>query len=199
MKTYPNQKVIIMHTDVKRWSNSKQMYCQMGYDNLSIAIKTLSHCGLSLYLYLAKNKDGESFPLSPVDVERFTGIKGNTYTKAVKELIATGYLRQRAEGSNYYIFSVVPDAAEVSPTFEGVADAAEVSKVGEFSPEQIHGIICATLNQLAREKYNVNYNPDLDIDRFDLLMALSRKHIIVDDIWSAAIDERLPQKDILPF
>ncbi len=106
------------------------MYCQMGYNNLSMAIKTLSHCGLSLYLYLAKNKDGEIFPLSPVDVEHFTGMKGNTYSKAVKELITTGYLHKRAEGSNYYIFSVVPnlvaDPAEVSPTFEGVADPADI-------------------------------------------------------------------------
>lgn len=106
------------------------MYFQLGYDNTSLAIKTLSHRGLKLYLFLAKNKDGEWYPLSQDNAENFTGMDENTYGKAVKELIEKGFLTETEKPSffeagkkavKYYVFSVCPDmsTAEVSPANEG--------------------------------------------------------------------------------
>ena len=111
------------------------MYCKLGYDNLSRAMRVLSHTGLKLYLYLSKNMDGKQWPLSSADAMQYTGIKKwDTYSKAVQELIDKGFVTQTKPDSNIFDFCIV-SALGIHTEPEAPEPQAEPEPIQEPEPQ----------------------------------------------------------------
>lgn len=177
------------------------MYFVLGYKNTEKAVDVLSHAGLKLYLYLSKNKDGEHFPLSSADAMRWTKIKKwDTYSKAVKELESCGFITQKQPESNQFTFCIISSKQpepEQQPEQE-TETAPEIEQQPEAEPEafpngwtevQMMQKINAVRNEVAKRKYGVTYNPDLEIDRFDVTLGLSRCHILIDESWDYVLNK----------
>lgn len=79
----PNQRRITTHKDK---ANKQNIYTVTNIASLSYAMSVLTHSGLRLWLYLAKNQDEFTFWLSPIDVGAFTGLSIASYRRAFSEL-----------------------------------------------------------------------------------------------------------------
>ena len=71
------------------------------------AMQELNGGEFKMYCYLASNKNGYRFALSPKSVQRVTGMTKCTYENAVKGLVEKGYLIQYKD-KNYYHFVLDP-------------------------------------------------------------------------------------------
>lgn len=80
----PNQKVIQIHRIRKA----------INFEANKAALATLSANGYVLYMYLLMHPEGRIWALSSKDVYNRTPLTEKTYTVAMKELIAKGYLTE---------------------------------------------------------------------------------------------------------
>ena len=103
IKRVPNQKLIIVK---KADCNKAKLYTTINLQCLDNAAKTLnSTAGLTMYIYLAKNKQGYTMALSPEAFYNWCGYKKVAYNSAVAELIAKGYLvRKQGLDDDVYEF-----------------------------------------------------------------------------------------------
>lgn len=92
---YANQQLVTQGILIPK--DKDHPYCKLNIDALNGAIKDLSHAGLKLYMYLAKNEPGYEFGLSPKALENEYGLSKSTYYRAKEELIAHGYLEELDE------------------------------------------------------------------------------------------------------
>ena len=97
MPHYANQKTIIIHKE-----KVDGLFFQIPQEALFNAVKTLTHAGLKLWLYLAKNNDGFKLDFSPAHAKEQTGLSPSSKDRAIKELIETGYLISTNEGYEFY-------------------------------------------------------------------------------------------------
>lgn len=74
------------------------------------ANKTLTPYGLQLYLFLAANRDGYQFALSPEYAEQSAGIRRTTFYEYLRKLEIKGYLVWRH--GNVYDFYTSPRPAD---------------------------------------------------------------------------------------
>lgn len=101
MPTTPNQQIVI----VSKCATDKQHpYTIINLEAMDLALATLKGCDLALWLYIAKNQNKYSFALSRVDFCRSTAYSKNSYHNAIASLKEKGYLVQKEDGSNVYIF-----------------------------------------------------------------------------------------------
>ena len=87
----PNQRQLTTHKDK---ANRQNIYTVTNIDSLSYAARVLTHSGLKLWLYLAKNQDKFTFWLSPIDVRACTGLSIASYRRAFSELKEKKFLVQ---------------------------------------------------------------------------------------------------------
>lgn len=112
MKTYPNQKVILMGGKQPFTGKDGNFFSRRHIEAEAIAINQLTHSGLKLWLYLSKNADRDKegnpyrFALSQKGAEYYS-LPESSYRRAVNELIENGYL-QRLDDSNTYEFNEYP-------------------------------------------------------------------------------------------
>ena len=100
-KTYPNQKWVKIHkTELTR------DFLSIPNEEWMTANKTLKPYGLQLYLYLAANKDGYGFALSPEAAREAAGITRTTFYAYLRKLEIEGYLVWRQ--GNVYDFYTSP-------------------------------------------------------------------------------------------
>lgn len=73
----------------------------------SQAMRILKPSAYLLYRYLCKNADGYTFNLSPVDVQKYTGMSKRSYDDSVKELIEKRFLIANPTRQDAYDFYLV--------------------------------------------------------------------------------------------
>ena len=101
MATVPNQQIVIVS---KCAADKQHPYTIINLEAMDLALATLKGCDLALWLYIAKNQNKYSFALSRVDFCRNTAYSKNSYHNAVASLKEKGYLVQKENESNIYIF-----------------------------------------------------------------------------------------------
>lgn len=100
------------YIQIKRKEKFENIHFEMDFKDLAIAAGELKHCGLRVYLYLAKNADLYTQQMSPEDYANWFQmdyIKGGRNIRkqiddGIEDLMVHGYLR-RAQDSNRYEFS----------------------------------------------------------------------------------------------
>ena len=102
--TYPNQKWIQIHKN-----HSTNNFLMIDNGEWMTANKTLTPYGLQLYLFLAANRDGYQFALSPEYAHDSVGISRTTFYEYLRRLETSGYLVWRH--GNVYDFYTSPRPA----------------------------------------------------------------------------------------
>lgn len=109
MNTNPNQKIIQI---IKKKGTDEILYTQIVVEAFDIALKLLSPTEYKVWTYLAKNANGFTFALSAVACMDACAISRSSYNSAVRRLIELGYLTQRSENSNVWVFHDLPQKEE---------------------------------------------------------------------------------------
>lgn len=99
--TSPNQKWIQIHKN-----NSTNNFLMIDNNEWMTANKTLTPYGLQLYLFLAANRDGYQFALSPEYAHTSVGISRTTFYEYLRKLEICGYLVWRC--GNVFDFYTSP-------------------------------------------------------------------------------------------
>lgn len=99
--TSPNQKWIQIHKN-----NSTNNFLMIDNNEWMTANKTLTPYGLQLYLFLAANRDGYQFALSPEYAHSSVGISRTTFYEYLRRLEINGYLVWRC--GNVFDFYTSP-------------------------------------------------------------------------------------------
>ena len=128
MKTYANQKVIIIN---KKRVNKANTYMTIKKECLLNAISDLSHNELKVYLYLASNQDGFKMALSSSDISEKLNVHVRNVQIAINALIEKKYIKQQQ--GNQYIFCDEPMQEEENNASKILVaeDNASKSLVGE--------------------------------------------------------------------
>ena len=114
VKTYPNQKQIVIHRDKVSTNKEEEYYAKINIQSAHKAMKDMNGRdagGFLLWSYLSLIADGTEWALSSAAVEETCGIKKDAYDRAVAMLIDKGYLVRRS-GSNVYDFYQTPQKKE---------------------------------------------------------------------------------------
>lgn len=101
--TVPNQKTIAIN---KELSDKEHKYSIYNLEALQYAMITLKGESFKLWCYLNKNQSGYEFGLSCVDAVKWGIGSRSSYDRAVKDLIAKGFLVETS--SNHYNFYEKP-------------------------------------------------------------------------------------------
>ena len=122
MKTYPNQKSIIINkgrVDSDRFTMFSQLTQQKAMVNLDGG-------ALKLWMYLMRNNNAWVIALSQADCAAW-GIKKDAYHSGVKKLIELGYLRKRDK--NVYDFFEDPQEAPASEEEKDDLDIEDLASI----------------------------------------------------------------------
>ena len=101
---YENQRSITTHKE--NHDNGKRKFGVLDLEAMEIAMQTLKPTTYKVWSYFDKNQSGYEFALSRVAVMRFCRVSNDTYHKAIRELIETGYLVET--GANQFDFYEMP-------------------------------------------------------------------------------------------
>lgn len=108
---FPNQKQIKINRELVK-KNAVRFFLCAYQDNLSEAMKHLTHTGFKVYLALMFNRNGYAVEFSPAYISQITGMCVDTARKGLKELEAKHYLIPTNETKTLYNFYEVPQAQE---------------------------------------------------------------------------------------
>ena len=106
--TVPNQKVIkIIEND----KHNEKPYAIITETEQVWAARLLNDKSAAhiLYYYFAFNQDGYKFALSPTAIKNRYGITAKQYRKGIEKLQEVGYLTQKANDSNVWLFNRIPE------------------------------------------------------------------------------------------
>lgn len=110
MQTVPNQKVLEVSKHDK--STSEQLVAVRWQQAERIAINTLTHSALKLWMAVTQNADGFVFGLSPAYMAEEFALPIASYKRAVKELQEKGYMVAKEGKKNSFIFYDIPPIEE---------------------------------------------------------------------------------------
>lgn len=102
MKTVANQKTIAISKEACDNKCKENHYSKINLKALQDAIIDLDGNAFKLWVYFAKNQDGYTFALSPIDAIKWGIGSKKTYDRAVKKLIQEKYLVETSK--NHYTF-----------------------------------------------------------------------------------------------
>ena len=103
MDFIPNQKVIKINREkVVKGLTQGRLYLVAYQDNISAAMKTLSHTAFKIYIYLLFQKDGYSVCYSPEYLHKAANMCKDTARKGINELIEKGYIDKTERGYDFY-------------------------------------------------------------------------------------------------
>lgn len=91
----PNQLV----ATIKRETPSANNFIKINGDSVADAMKSLTPVEFQVWMYLAKNKDGVEWEISPQAACNEWGIKASSFHKAIATLKRMGYLVPKEEGT----------------------------------------------------------------------------------------------------
>ena len=99
----PNQKIIKINREkVDKGTGSGRNYLVAYQDNISAAMKSLSHTAFKVYIYLLFNKDQFKIAYSPEYIHQISGICNESARRAFKELTAKGYIEETGKSFSFY-------------------------------------------------------------------------------------------------
>ena len=99
----PNQKIIKINREkVDKGTGSGRNYLVAYQDNISAAMKSLSHTAFKVYMWFLFQKDGYSVCYSPEYLHKAANMCKDTARKGMKELIEKGYVDQNERGYDFY-------------------------------------------------------------------------------------------------
>lgn len=103
MDFIPNQKVIKINREkVIKGLTGGRLFLVAYQDNISAAMKTLSHTAFKIYIYLLFQKDGYSVCYSPEYLHKAANMCKDTARKGINELIEKGYIDKTERGYDFY-------------------------------------------------------------------------------------------------
>lgn len=111
--TSPNQRMVVTQ---KTQSDKEHTYAIVNLKALFTAARELTDKAFKLYSRLNMHSNEYAYALSPVEIQKTTGMSEDRYRRAVKELIKKGYLVQSAGQKNLFTFYEYParDAPSIS-------------------------------------------------------------------------------------
>ena len=121
--TSPNQRTVITH---KTKSDAEHLYSVDNLEAVKRAAKELTDRAFKLYVRMNLNQDEYTYALSPKAICEEFGISEGKYRYAVRELIATGYMRQSDEQKNVYHFFENPADDMLNPAVDTLNGADDV-------------------------------------------------------------------------
>lgn len=100
----PNQLV----ATINREKPSANHFVKINEDSVALAAKTLTPVEFQVWMYLAKNKDGIEWEISPQAACNDWGIKVSSFHKAIATLKRVGYLVPKDEKTKtkYWFFEI---------------------------------------------------------------------------------------------
>lgn len=105
----PNQ----MTATIQRESPSPNNYVKINEDSIAAAMKALTPVEFQVWMYLAKNKNGIEWEISPQAACNEWGIKVSSFHKAITTLKKAGYLVPKDEKTKtQYWFYEKPAATQ---------------------------------------------------------------------------------------
>lgn len=103
MDFIPNQKVIKINREkVVKGLTGGRLFLVAYQDNISSAMKVLSHTAFKIYIYLLFQKDGYSVCYSPEYLHKAANMCKDTARKGINELIEKGYIDKTERGYDFY-------------------------------------------------------------------------------------------------
>lgn len=106
----PNQMV----ATIQRENPSPNNYVKINEDSIAAAMKALTPVEFQVWMYLAKNKNGIEWEISPQAACNEWGIKVSSFHKAITTLKKAGYLVPKDEKTKtQYWFYEKPAATQV--------------------------------------------------------------------------------------
>ena len=106
IQTVANQKIIsigTMENKRKEPCDNTNIYLRVNKEALLEAMSILTPVNFEVWLYLASQSEGYTFPFYPSTISKETGIKKSSLQEGIRVLIKEGYLIQR-DNSNVYDF-----------------------------------------------------------------------------------------------
>lgn len=116
---------------IVREKPSLNNYVKINNDSIAAAMKALTPVEFQVWMYLAKNKDGVEWEISPAAACNEWGIKVSSFHKAITTLKKMGYLVPKGDSKTKYWFYEIPKAENDTFTIEKVS--AEVSPNSSFN------------------------------------------------------------------
>lgn len=114
----PNQLV----ATIKREVPSSKNFVKINEESIAAAMKALTPVEFQVWMYLAKNKDGIEWEISPQDACNQWGIKISSFHKAITTLKKCGYLVPKDETTKtkywFYEYPKVKQVIVVEPIAE---------------------------------------------------------------------------------
>ncbi len=156
--TSPNQRTIQIHR--KQLEGS---FLGINNDSWMAASRDLGATGLRLYLYLASNRDGYKFALSPEDIRLETGMPRSTYHDWFKILQEKGYL-VHAHG-NTFDFYEVPRSISLETSGTSSVHDNQISTVDGFVVPNDGSLVLAEDIEINRINKTIN-NKIIDSENF---------------------------------
>ena len=105
----PNQLI----ATIKREAPSPNKFVKINEASIAAAMKALTPVEFQVWMYLAKNKDGIEWEISPQAACNEWGIKVSSFHKAITTLKKAGYLVPKEGGTkSQYWFYEMPQAVE---------------------------------------------------------------------------------------
>lgn len=89
----PNQ----LTATIQREAPSPNRYVKINEDSIAAAMKALTPVEFQVWMYLAKNKNGVEWEISPQAACNEWGIKVSSFHKAISTLKKAGYLVPKSE------------------------------------------------------------------------------------------------------
>lgn len=93
-------------------------YIKVNYQSIANAMKALTPVEFQVWLYLAKNKDGIEWEISPTAACEEWGIKVSSFHKTITTLKKMGYLVLKENSTSRYWFYETPQKQETIFTIE---------------------------------------------------------------------------------
>lgn len=106
----PNQLV----ATIQREAPSPNKYLKINEESVALAMKALTPVEFQVWMYLAKNKNGIEWEISPQDACNQWGIKVSSFHKAITTLKKCGYLVPKDDTTKTkYWFYEVPKEKQI--------------------------------------------------------------------------------------
>lgn len=93
-------------------------YIKINHKSVAAAMKALTPVEFQVWFYLAKNKDGIEWEISPASACAEWGIKVSSFHKAITTLKKMGYLVLKENSTTRYWFYETPQEQETTFTIE---------------------------------------------------------------------------------
>lgn len=117
---------------IVREKPSLNNYVKINTNSIAAAMKALTPVEFQVWMYLAKNKDGIEWEISPAAACEEWGIKVSSFHKAITTLKKMGYLVPKGDSKTKYWFYEIPREEDTTITIEKVSAEESIPSILNF-------------------------------------------------------------------